>query len=43
MKKVESGMKNEFLNGITFEEDPFEGEAPESVRVFDLNGNEVDG
>ena len=33
--------ENEFLKGIIFEENPFEGETPDEIRAFDLEGNEV--
>lgn len=39
---VSSSMRSEFLNSITFEENPFEGETPDKVTVYDLDGNEVD-
>lgn len=35
-------MKSEFVNSISFEENPFEGEVPEMTQMFDLDGNEVD-
>ena len=34
-------MSFEFLNGITFEENPFGDETPEKVTIYDLDGNEV--
>lgn len=35
-------MNNEFVNGISFDENPFEDEAPENVTVYDWEGNEVE-
>jgi len=34
-------MNNEFLNGILFEENPFENEMPDNVVVYDIYGNET--
>lgn len=31
----------EFLSGILFEENPFETETPDTVIVYDVNGNEL--
>ena len=33
--------ETEFMKGITCEENPFEAETPDSVRTYDLDGNEV--
>lgn len=33
--------ETDFMKGITFEENPFESETPDSVQAYDLNGNEV--
>lgn len=41
-KSMVKGMDNAFLKSIVVEEDPFEGEAPESVKVYDIFGNEID-
>ena len=41
-RKEGGGMKTEFLDGIVFEENPIENEVPDSVVVYDLNGNEVE-
>lgn len=35
-------MKSEFLDSIYFDENPLENEVPDSVTVYDLNGNEVE-
>lgn len=35
-------MNNEFLNGITFDENLFEDEIPEKVTVYDWDGKEVE-
>lgn len=35
-------LNNEFVNGISFEENVFEKEVPEKVTIYDLDGNEVD-
>jgi len=32
---------NEFLNGISFEDNMFVDETPAEVKLFDLEGNEV--
>lgn len=36
-------MNNEFINGISFEENPFDNETPEKVTVYDWKGKEVEG
>lgn len=33
-------MSMEFLNGISFEENPFEDETPDNVVVYTLDGRE---
>ena len=40
-RKVQATVNTEFVKGISVEENPFENETPESVRVYDLDGNEV--
>lgn len=34
-------MNTEFVNSITFEEDPFADEVPAYTKMYDLEGNEV--
>lgn len=34
-------MNNEFLRGISLEENMFEGETPDETKFCDLDGNEV--
>ena len=33
--------QTQFLDGIIFEENPFENETPDEITVYDLQGNEV--
>lgn len=40
-RKGEATVSTEFVKGISIEENPFENETPEDVRVYDLDGNEV--
>lgn len=41
-RRVQEAMRNDFVNSIVFEENPFEDEVPVSMAVFDMDGNEVD-
>lgn len=40
-REEDSYMKSEFLDGISFEENPLASETPDRVIVYDVNGNEV--
>ena len=33
--------ETDFMKGISFEENPFEDETPDEIRMYDMNGNEV--
>lgn len=35
-------VNTDFMNGISFEADPFQDETPTDIKVYDLNGNEVE-
>ena len=35
------GLNTEFVKGIDFEDEPFEEETPDEIRIYDLNGKEV--
>lgn len=41
LRKEVVGMNSDFMNGIMFEENPFEDEVPDRVVVYDINGKEV--
>lgn len=40
-KKESTTMQTEFVKGIEFEENPFEDETPDNVKLYDLDGKEV--
>lgn len=40
-RKEAATVNTEFVKGIAFEEDPFEGEIPTETKIYDLDGNEV--
>ncbi len=41
-RKEKKTVNTEFVNSITFEEDPFEDEVPAYTQMYDLEGNEVE-
>lgn len=40
--KERKTMNTDFVNSITFEEDPFADEVPAYTKMYDLEGNEVE-
>ena len=41
-RKPREPLDTDFMRSLIFEDNPFENEEPEIVRVFDVDGNEVE-
>ena len=40
-RKETATVNTDFVNSLTFEENPFENEIPADTKMYDLDGNEV--